>query len=283
MPADTSLLTAVPIFHLLDPDEREVLAQHLDEVQFKAGQKIFGRGDPGDAIYVVSGGEVLLSFEDSTGERVVLETARGGDFFGELSLLDGGPRSSDATAIADTDALRVDRGDLEMLFQRHPDAALDFLTVMGRRLRESTRLLQYRQMRSPNLEIAERQTPLQRFADRVADFSGRFSFLVAHAVWFALWISLNTFLLPVPFDPFPFGLLTMVVSLEAIFLSCIILISQNRQAAKDRIRSDVEYEANIKAGLEVSQLHVKLDRLYEESTRRLAALERKALAREARG
>jgi CRP-like cAMP-binding protein len=275
MPADTSLLLGVPIFQLLDPDERELLAQHLDEVQFEAGQKIFNKGDPGDAIFVVNSGEVLLSFADSTGERVVLETSQPGDFFGELSLLDGGARSSDATAIADTHALRVDRGDLEMLFQHHPDAALDFLTVMGRRLRESTRLLQYRQMRSPNQEIEQRKTPILRFADFVSDFSGRFSFLLAHAGWFAAWILLNANLLPglAAFDPFPFGLLTMVVSLEAIFLSCIVLISQNRQVARDRIRSEVEFEANIKAGLEVSQLHVKLDRLYEETARRLAALE----------
>ena len=275
MPADTTLLTEVPIFHLLDPDERDLLAQHLDEVRFEAGQKIFNRGDPGDAIFVVNTGEVLLSFEDSTGERVVLETARTGDFFGELSLLDGGARSSDATAIADTHALRVDRHDLEMLFQHHPDAALDFITVMGRRLRESTRLLQYRQMRSPNQAVEERVTPIQRVADTVADFSGRFSFLLAHAGWFAAWILLNVGLLPgaPAFDPFPFGLLTIVVSLEAIFLSCVVLISQNRQAAKDRIRSEVEFEANIKAGMEVSQLHVKMDRLYEEMARRLSALE----------
>jgi uncharacterized membrane protein len=275
MPADTRLLLGVPIFQMLDPDERELLAKHLDEVEFEAGQKIFNKGDPGDAIFVVSAGEVLLSFEDTTGERVVLETARPGDFFGELSLLDGGARSSDATVIADAHLLRVDRDDLGMLFQHHPDAALDFLTVMGRRLRESTRLLQYRQMRTPNQEVEQRRTPILRFADAVADISGRFSFLVAHAVWFAVWILINIGAVPgvAPYDPFPFGLLTMVVSLEAIFLSCIVLISQNRQAAKDRIRSDVEFEANIKAGREVSQLHVKLDQFYEELSRRLAALE----------
>ncbi len=277
MPADTSLLTGVPIFQLLDPDERDLLAQQLDEVDFAAGQEIFNRGDPGDSIYVVHTGEVLLSFEDTTGERVVLETAKEGDFFGELSLLDGGARSSDAVAIAETHTLRVDRSDLELLFHHHPDAALDFLTVMGRRLRESTRLLQYRQMRNPNQEIEQRQTPLLRFADKVADLSGRFSFLLSHVGWFGIWILINVGLLPLApkFDPFPFGLLTMVVSLEAIFLSCIVLISQNRQVAKDRIRSDVEYEANIKAAMEVSQLHVKLDRFYEALTRRLELLEKK--------
>ncbi len=275
MPADTRLLLEVPIFQLLDPDERELLAQHLDEVTYETGDKIFSKGDPGDAIFVVNHGEVLLSFEDSTGERVVLETAQPGDFFGELSLLDGGPRSSDAIAIADTLALRVDRHDLEMLFQHHPDAALDFLTVMGRRLRESTRLLQYRQMRNPNQEIEVHSTPILRFADFVADFSGRFSFLAAHVVWFGIWIALNVglFATVIPFDPFPFGLLTMIVSLEAIFLSCIVLISQNRQVAKDRIRADVQFEANIKTAREVSQLHVKLDHLYEELARRLAVLE----------
>lgn len=277
MPADTTLLDEVPVFKLLDPEERELLAAHLDEVRFAAGQEIFSRGDPGGAIYVVNTGEVEISVEDSTGERLVFEKVQPGDFFGELSLFDGEPRSTDARALADTHTLRVDRDDLEILFRSHPDAAMDFLTVMGRRLRAADRLLQYRPVVSPNEAIEEQSTPIQRVADFLAAFSGTIQFLVVHIAWFVTWITINVGAVPSlhPFDPFPFGLLTMIVSLEAIFLSCFVLISQSRQVAKDRIRSDVEYAANIKAGLEVSQLHVKMDHLYEQMMGRLAAMEQR--------
>ncbi|MCA3014416.1 MAG: DUF1003 domain-containing protein, partial [Myxococcaceae bacterium] len=137
------------------------------------------------------------------------------------------------------------------------------------------RLIGTRPTYSPNQAVEGKLTTVQRVADRAADFSGSISFLVVHMVWFGAWIAVNLGLLPSveAFDPFPFGLLTMIVSLEAIFLSCMVLISQNRQAAKDRIRSDAEYDANIRAGLEVTQLHVKVDSLYEQTLARLAALE----------
>jgi uncharacterized membrane protein len=98
-------------------------------------------------------------------------------------------------------------------------------------------------------------------------------FLISHSIWFITWISLNTFILPHPFDEFPFGLLTMIVSLEAIFLACFVLISQNRQAEKDKVRADIEYEVNIKAELEVAHLHEKTDRIYENMMAKFAAIE----------
>ncbi|MFL5320432.1 MAG: DUF1003 domain-containing protein [Myxococcaceae bacterium] len=277
MAADVALLAEVPLFSTLDEAERAVLAENLDEVTFQAGQHVFRRGDPGGSIYIVSGGEVQIYLEDSTGSKIVFETAKAGDFFGELSLLDGDPRSADALAVTDTRALRVDRNDLALLFKARPDAALHVLTIMGRRIREADQMLRVRPQSSPNEIMAERLTPIQRVADLLAAFSGSITFLVVHIIWFAIWVSVNTGMLPLlpPFDPFPFGLLTMVVSLEAIFLSCFVLISQNRQAAKEKFRSDVEYEANIRAGLEVTQLHVKVDALYDQILSRLASLETK--------
>ncbi|MBL9036931.1 MAG: DUF1003 domain-containing protein [Archangium sp.] len=277
MPADTSLLATVPLFEKLDDEERQLLATQLDEVSFTAGQLIFQRGDPGGSIFIVAEGAVEIFVSDTTGQRIVFETAKAGDFFGELSLLDGDPRSASALAVAATRALRVDREDLRLLFTRHPTAAMDVLAVMGRRLREADSLLGSRPVSSPNQAVEERITPVQRIADWAADFSGSFVFLFVHLIWFAVWIGINLDLMPTvihSFDPYPFGLLTMVVSLEAIFLSCMVLISQNRQAGKDRIRSDAEYEANIRAGLEVTQLHVKLDALYEQFGSRLDRLER---------
>ncbi|MDP2272452.1 MAG: DUF1003 domain-containing protein [Archangium sp.] len=275
MPADTQLLAAVPLFERFNDEERELLASQLDEVEFQAGQMIFRRTDPGGAIFIVASGEVEVFIEDSTGSRIVFETVKPGHFFGELSLLDGESRSASAQALAVTRALRIDRQDLENLFARHPTAAMDVLGVIGRRLREADRLLGVRPRFSPNEAAEERVTWVQAIADAAADFSGRFSFLLVHAAWFAVWIALNVgFFNVTPFDPFPFGLLTMIVSLEAIFLSCMVLISQNRSGQKERIRSEVEYEANIRAGLEVTQLHVKIDAMLDQLGTRLHLLEK---------
>ena len=277
MPADTQLLRAVPLFERFNDEERDLLASQLDEVEFQSGQMIFRRTDPGGAIFIVASGDVEVFIEDSTGSRIVFEKVQPGHFFGELSLLDGESRSASAQATAMTRALRIDRQDLENLFARHPTAAMDVLGVIGRRLREADRLLGVRPRFSPNEAAEERVTWVQAIADAAADFSGRFSFLLVHAAWFAVWIGLNIGVVPgmEPFDPFPFGLLTMIVSLEAIFLSCMVLISQNRSAQKERIRSDVEYEANIRAGLEVTQLHVKIDAMLDQLGTRLTQLEQK--------
>ena len=277
MPADTQLLSCVPLFERLDDDERSLLAAQIEVEEMVAGTTLFKRGDPGDTIYIVASGEVEIYVEDTTGGRIVFETAKTGDFFGELSLLDGDPRSASARATADTRVMCIDREDLLLLFTRRPAAAMDILGTIGKRLREADKLLGLRPVASPNQVVEEKAGTLGRIADFAAEFSGRFAFLIVHGFWFAGWIAVNLHMVlgVEPFDPYPFGLLTMVVSLEAIFLSCMVLISQNRSAAKERIRSDAEYDANIRAGLEVTQLHVKIDGLYEQVLNRLAGIERR--------
>jgi CRP/FNR family cyclic AMP-dependent transcriptional regulator len=281
MPASPEFLKDVPLFRELDANERAVLAAQAEELHWPAQTRIFSRGDAGDSFFVVTHGQVELSVESTTGERRVLGTASRGEFFGELSLLDSGPRSADAIALEDSVAVEIDRSDLTELFRLHPGAALDVLSVTGKRLRETNRALLSSVGTSPNQEVEERSTGVQRAADGLAAFSGSIPFLVIHAAVFAVWVAWNLGVLVWlrPFDPFPFGLLTLVTSLEAIFLSCFVLISQERQASKDRIRSDVEYAANIKAGLEVTQLHTKLDHLYEQTMAKLAALDSKPHAR----
>jgi CRP/FNR family transcriptional regulator, cyclic AMP receptor protein len=281
MPTNPEVLVDVPLFRSLDAAERAVLAAQAKELSWPASTRVFSRGDAGDSFYVVSRGSVELSVDSTTGERRVLGTAGPGEFFGELSLLDGGARSADAVTTEETRAVEIDRADLAELFRVHPSAALDVLSVTGKRLRETNRALLASVGTSPNQEVEERSTAVQRLADALATFSGSIPFLVIHLVLFTVWVLWNLDVLPLlkPFDPFPFGLLTLVTSLEAIFLSCFVLISQERQAAKDRIRSDVEYAANIKAGLEVTQLHTKLDRLYEQAMAKLSTLERAAHSR----
>jgi len=278
MPADTALLADIQFFELLDEQERGTLAAQLDHDHFPTGHNLFKVGDPGDALYIVRSGEVEIFFRNDTGERIVLETARAGDMIGELSLLDRGPRSASALVTAEVDLLRLDRDDLERFLHMCPSATLDLLAAMSRRLRQNVSLLRHTATRNVNEEMEDRRSVVQKAADWIADFSGSIPFLLLHIVVFGIWIGLNLGLVPVVpvFDAYPFGLLTMAVSLEAIVLSVFVLLSQNRQVAKDHLRSDIEYDVNLKAELEIAHLHEKLDDLQAEVLSRLEKIERHA-------
>jgi uncharacterized membrane protein len=283
MPTDVALLAGVPFFKYLDDDEREILARQLDAVEVPAGQLVFQINDPGGTMFVIRKGTVEVFCKDNTGERIVLEMAGPGDVFGELSFLDGGARSASVLVVQDLEALAVDRDDLDHLFRIHPEAGLDIIAAMGNRLRRTVQLLRSTASRNVNTEVQDRRSKVERVADWIAEFSGSIAFLMLHIVFFAIWILLNVRWLPgwTPplFDPFPFGLLTMVVSLEAIILSVFVLLSQNRQVAKDRIRGDIEYEINLKAELEIAHMHEKIDRLHIETLGRLNELQH-GIARE---
>jgi len=276
MPTDAALLKEVPFFQLMDEQERTALAGVLDVVRVPANQLVFNYNDPGDSLYIIRAGAVEIFVTDDTGKRIVLETSGVGDYFGEISLLDKGPRTAAVVATEDLEALRLDRPDLEQFLNRYPSAALDMLAVMGRRLRASAEQLRHTASRNVNEEMEDHRTIVQKAADWIAEFSGSMYFLALNALFFLVWIVANVDLVPgLPaFDPFPFGLLTMAVSLEAIFLSIFVLISQNRMAAKDRIRSDIEYDVNLKAELEVAHLHEKVDRMQGDVLARLARIER---------
>jgi uncharacterized membrane protein len=276
MACDPDLLRDVKLFELLDDDDRAALAQAVDRERVEAQQVLFGVGDPGESLYVVKSGEVELFIKDHAGQKIVLTVAQPGDLFGELALLDSGSRTATAMALTDAELLRLDRDDLLLLVKRQPETALGLLGAIATMTRKADEELRARVVRNANEEMAEHLTGLQRIADWIAWFSGSMRFLALNGVWFLTWIAVNTLPLGLPhFDPFPFGLLTMIVSLEAIFLSCFVLISQNRQAEKDRVRADVEYDVNIKAELEVAQLHEKADRIYEQMMARFHQLERR--------
>ncbi len=281
MSADAALLAEVPFFQLLDEAEREMLAQHLDVVKMAAGQTVCEYGEPGDSLFLVRSGAVDVFFRDDTGERIVLDTAKAGDFFGELSLLDGGPRSASVVVTEDLEALRLDRRDLDEFLRRHPAAAIDLLAATGRRLRQTAERLRHTASRNVNEEVEDRRTVVQKAADWIAVFTGSIPFLAIHVGWFFFWIVGNVGGIPgfAVFDPYPFGLLTMVVSLEAIVLSVFVLLSQNRQAEKDRVRADIEYDVNLKAELEIAHLHEKVDRLNADVLSRLDRLGRSPEAR----
>jgi CRP/FNR family cyclic AMP-dependent transcriptional regulator len=275
MACDAALLADVELFEHLGAEDRARLAEAVDLRTLGAGETLFRAGMPGESLYIVRSGEIELFVKDNAGQKIVLTIARPGAIFGELALLDRGPRTATAIALADTELLELDREDLLLLFQKTPAAALRLLAGMGQMTRKADELIRTRVSRNANEEVVVHSTPLQRVADAIAWFSGSMSFLFLNALWFGTWIAINTLPLGIPpFDPYPFGLLTMILSIEAIFLSCFVLISQNRQAEKDRVRSDIEYEVNIKAELEVAHLHEKTDRLYAEMLERFIQLEK---------
>ena len=275
MACDVSLLKGIDMFELLHEDDRRALAEVVDSIKLKPGEILFHAGEPGESLFMVRSGSIELFIKDTAGQKIVLTIAEEGDLFGELSLLDSGPRTATAIALTDVELLVLDRDDLLLLFQKRPDAALNMLAAMSAMTRKADELLRTRVSRNVNEEMQEHSTVLQRVADWIAWFSGSMPFLMINGAWFIIWIIINTAPLGIrPFDPYPFGLLTMIVSLEAIFLSCFVLVSQNRQAEKDRVRSDIEYEVNVKAELEVAHLHEKADRIYENMLARFAKLEK---------
>jgi len=278
MSADPQILTEVPLFQALEPAERAALAARVDTVREPAGKLLFQYGDPGESLYIVRSGAVEIFSKNDTGERIVLETAGPGDFFGEISLLDGGPRTASALVTRELEAVIVDRGDLEALLQVRPAAAMDLLTAAGRRVRQSAQILRRTVSRNINEEVEDKRTLVMKTADWISEFSGSLPFLFIHCVLFGVWILLNTGPLGHTvlggWDPFPYGFLTMCVSLEAIILSVFVLLSQNRQVARDRLRNDIEYQVNLKAELEIAHLHEKFEHHNAEVLERLAALER---------
>ena len=264
MPVELSLLSDVPIFQLLDETERGTLAALFEQRSCTVGETIFHEGEPGDEIFLVSDGRVQVFITSDTGEKIVLGDNTRGDVFGEISLLDGGPRTAAAVATEQTEVLTLDRGKLLELVQRHPHVAIDLLTVMGRRLRGTDELLRTGVTRNLNEEEEDLMTFGQRIADRVATFGGSWTFIMLFGSFLVSWIILNSiFLAKRPIDPFPYILLNLFLSMIAALQAPVIMMSQNRQSTKDRLKADLDYQINLKSELEVAQLHRKLDHLTE--------------------
>jgi len=275
MAIDPEVLLDIKFFELLDEDDRRALAGVVDHAVLRQGDILFEKGDPGESLFIVCSGQLELFIRSVTGERIVLTVAEHGDLFGELSLTERDARTATAVALEDSELIIMTRENLLLFFKKKPDAALDIIAALGAIVRKIDDLLRTRVSRNVNEEVEDTMTPVQRMADWIAWFSGSMTFLALNLVWFGIWIVVNSFDLGFPrFDPYPFGLLTMIVSLEAIFLSIFVLISQNRQAEKDRVRANIDFEVNVKAELEVGELHKKTDRLQEKMLENFARLEK---------
>jgi len=272
MPVDVSLLADVPIFRFLDDTERQTLAALFEERAIGVGETVFHEGEPGDELFLVKDGRVQVFITSDIGDKITLADAQSGDVFGEISLLDGGPRTASAAAVDATTVLKLDRDRLFELVQRHPHVALDLLTVMGQRLRATDELLRAGTVRNLNEEEDEQMTFGERIADRVASFGGSWTFIIIFGTFLVGWIILNSvMLLRKPFDPYPYILLNLFLSMTAAVQAPVIMMSQNRQNIKDRLRADLDYQINLKSELEVAQLHRKLDHLterFEAATKR---------------
>lgn len=275
MSIDPELLSELKFFELTDDEERRELSKILGYLKLEQGETLFEKGDPGDRLFIVREGRVELFIRTVAGEKIILTVAEQGDLFGEIAVLDQSPRTATAVALEETGLIVLSRESLLSFFQKRPDAAIAMIAAMGGMVRKVDDILRTRVSRNVNEEVEENLTPLQRIADWIAWFSGSMPFLALNTVWFIGWIAINTWNLGIPqFDPYPFGLLTMIVSLEAIFLSIFVLISQNRQAEKDRVRSNIEYEVNVKAELEVAHLHEKTERMHEKMLEQFEKIEK---------
>lgn len=258
-------LSSIPLFAALTGEDSERLANAMESRAFDANHTLFWSGDEGTDFFIIQSGRVELFLQDEDGHEIILARLGPGDYFGELSMLDGGPRTATCRALTHLETLTLSRSAFFDFLKTHPVAATQLLGTLGRRQRET--LAQLRNVQNSNAAIEEvaGEGPLwPRIADRIAAISASKQFLMFHVIWFGLWISLNELILSKPFDPFPFGLLTMVVSLEAIFLSIFVLVSANRQGERDRIRADVDHQVNLKAHNELLDLRRKLDEIQEQ-------------------
>jgi len=281
MATTAGMLAEAPLFALMDEDERAALAERMESRSVSKGETIFTRGDVGDSLMLLTRGRIQIYIETTEGTKVILGEIETGEMVGEISLFDPGARSATAVAVEDTELLVLEHDDFWQVLQKRPHIALDILAVMGKRLRATDELLRTQASQNVNDVIDIETTTFQRVADWIAEFSGSMLFLALNFIWFSFWIAINQLPLGLPqFDPYPFGLLTMIVSLEAIFLSIFVLISQNRQSQKDHVKSDLEYQVNRKAELEVAQLHHKVDSIYEAMQSHFAKLEKERRGQE---
>ena len=262
MAANPEFLKDISLFQWMDETERAQVAALMDEVTFKEGERIFHENDQGGICYILRSGRVELSVVDERKEKLVVDVLDPGELCGELSLLDGGTRANTAFALSDVEALSLERPDLVDFLKRQPDAALDLLKALTKRIRRTDRLLKQR-VQDPNELIEEEETFGDRVADKVASFGGSWRFIIMFTSAMAVWMVINS-ALGVRFDPFPFILLNLALSALAALQAPVIMMSQNRQDTKDRIRSEADYKVNVKAEVGIAELHEKLDKMRGE-------------------
>jgi CRP/FNR family transcriptional regulator, cyclic AMP receptor protein len=260
-------LRQVPLFGSLDDEAAGELSHLLESLDRKAGALLFRAGDQGDAMYLIERGKVRICVRAKDGHEVTLTELSRGDFFGEMALLDGKRRSADARVLENARLAMLSREHFLSFVRSNPNVALEMLTALTNRLRQTDELLRHTSTRNVNVEEAARLTVADRASDVIAEFGGSWKFIIAAVVFVNIWVWINMWLAwlgKINFDPYPFLLLSTAINVLSVLQAPIILMSQNRQAHKDRLRAEIDYQVNLKNELALNEI-----------LERLKALERK--------
>lgn len=264
MPCHPHILKGVPLFALLDDEESAVLASQVELKKFSPRQRIYKIGDAGMRAYVMVSGRVRVTTVDEDGQEVVVDEPATGQFFGFASMLEQTPHQTDATAVDESECLEVDREDIATLLQRKPLAGMDMLTVLGRQFHGSQQLVRVRANRNANQLIEDEATFGERIADSVARFGGSWTFMIMFGLILVGYTAINHQLAGKAWDPYPFILLNLFLSMLAAIQAPVIMMSQNRQDTKDRLRSELDYDVNRRAASDIQGLARKINLLGEK-------------------
>jgi CRP/FNR family cyclic AMP-dependent transcriptional regulator len=261
MASDPEILKHVPLFALLDQDEIAVLSSQVELKSFSPRQRIYKIGDPGGRAYVIVSGKVRLTTVDEDHQEVIVDEPGTGEFFGFASMLEQSPHQTNAMAIEATTCVEVDREDIAILLQRKPHAGMDMLAVLGRQFHAAQRLVRVRAARNPNQIIEQEATYGEQVADSVARFGGSWTFIIAFLVVFVGYSAVSSLMGQASWDPYPFILLNLFLSMLAAIQAPVIMMSQNRQDTKDRLRSELDFDVNRRAAADIQGLARKLNAL----------------------
>jgi uncharacterized membrane protein len=264
MACAVDILREVPLFGLLDDDELHVLADQVDLRTFAPRQRIYKTGDASGFAYVLVSGAVQVTTIDEDHQEVIFDQPAAGDFFGFASMLDQTPHQTTAVATEESVCVEIDRHDLMTLVQKKPHAAMDMMTVLGRHLHAAQELVRGRAARNPNEIIEEQVTFPERVADTVAAFGGSWTFIIIFGIVLVSYAAINVALASRAWDPYPFILLNLFLSMLAAVQAPVIMMSQNRQDKKDRLRSELDFDVNRRSESEIQGVARKLNQLIDK-------------------
>lgn len=261
-------LRQVPLFESLDDEAADELCHLLESLDCKAGAFLFRAGDEGNAMYLIERGKVRICVHTVDGREVTLTELDRGDFFGEMALLDGQRRSADARVAEDARLAVLSRDHFLSFMRSNPNVALEMLTALANRLRRTDELLRHAATRNVNVEEAAQRTLADRAADIIAEFGGSWKFIIAALLFFNTWVLINSWLLSNRgFDAYPYLMLSTMINMLAVLQAPIILMAQNRQAHKDRLRAEIDYQINLKNELALNEIIERLKALERDSLR----------------
>src|SRR5438067_12099326 len=259
-------LRQVPLFESLDNEAAGELCHLLEGLDQKAGKFLFRAGDEGDAMYVIERGRIRICVRTAQGHELTLTELGRGDFFGEMALLNGKRRSADAVVAEDARLAVLSREHFLSFVRSSPNVALELLSALANRLRHTDELLRHSATRNVNVEEAAHLTLADRAADFIAGFGGSWKFIIAAVLFFNVWVLINTLLLTTNgFDPYPFLLLSTGINMLTVLQAPVILMSQNRQSHKDRLRAEIDYQINLKNELALNEIIERLKALERDN------------------